>query len=225
MPVLREHFPKEVSDRIVDVLKLDVHANERMVLEATVAALRKKDEESDRERVEEMIGGYRANGLACVGREATRRALEMGQVDELVITAVPDTLASKKDKATTNGARRAQQRRKHRRRPDHPGAQHVGEDSLHRGPGAAGTGRRRRRVPQVQAMSKQNNVNPDYYKLAGRERPGKANPVKAKRAVDRSRGAGTLERTEENRGERSGGGSAGGRTAGGRTFRPPGRQT
>ena len=29
-------------------------------------------------------------------------------------------------------------------------------------------------------MSKQNNVNPDYYKVAGRERPGKANPVKAK---------------------------------------------
>jgi len=105
MPMLREHFPKEVSDRIVDVLKLDVHANERMVLEATVAALRKKDEESDRERVEEMIGGYRASGLACVGREATRRALEMGQVDELVITAVPDTLASKKDKATTNDSR------------------------------------------------------------------------------------------------------------------------
>ena len=29
-------------------------------------------------------------------------------------------------------------------------------------------------------MSKQNNVNPDYYKVAGRERPGKANSVEAK---------------------------------------------
>ena len=29
-------------------------------------------------------------------------------------------------------------------------------------------------------MSKQNNVNPDYYTLAGRERPGKANPVTAR---------------------------------------------
>ena len=28
-------------------------------------------------------------------------------------------------------------------------------------------------------MSKQNNVNPDYYKVAG-ERPGKANSVEAK---------------------------------------------
>jgi hypothetical protein len=29
-------------------------------------------------------------------------------------------------------------------------------------------------------MSKQNNVNPDYYKLAGRERPGKTGSVKAR---------------------------------------------
>ena len=96
MPLLREHFPKEVSDRIVDVLKLEVHASERTVLEATIEALRKKDEEGDRERVDELFGAYRANGLACVGREPTRRALEMGQVDELVIATVPDALATKK---------------------------------------------------------------------------------------------------------------------------------
>jgi len=29
-------------------------------------------------------------------------------------------------------------------------------------------------------MSKNNNVNPDYYKLAGRERPGKATAVRAR---------------------------------------------
>src|SRR6185295_9653079 len=92
MPLLREQFPKEVSDRIVDILKLDVHADERAVLEATIEALRRKDAETDRERVEELIGAYRANGLACTGREATRRALEMGQVDELLITATPDAL-------------------------------------------------------------------------------------------------------------------------------------
>jgi hypothetical protein len=27
-------------------------------------------------------------------------------------------------------------------------------------------------------MSKYNNVNPDHYKVAGRERPGKADPIK-----------------------------------------------
>ena len=89
-PLLREHFPKEVSDRIVDVLKLDVRATERDILETTIAALRKKDADTDRERVDELIGAYRANGLACVGREQTMDALERGQVDELVLTAVAD---------------------------------------------------------------------------------------------------------------------------------------
>jgi len=36
-----------------------------------------------------LIGAYRANGLAVVGIAATRKALEMGQVDELVIAAPP----------------------------------------------------------------------------------------------------------------------------------------
>lgn len=92
MPRLREQLPKDISERVVDVLKLDVKAPEREVLDTTVAALREKDADSDRERVEALLGAYRANGLASVGVEATRLALERGQVDELVITAVPDTI-------------------------------------------------------------------------------------------------------------------------------------
>jgi peptide subunit release factor 1 (eRF1) len=92
LPLLREHFPKEVQDRIVDVLQMDAKAPEREVLEATINALRAKDVEGDRERVEELVGAYRGNGLACVGVEATRKAFEMGQVDELLITAVPEAL-------------------------------------------------------------------------------------------------------------------------------------
>lgn len=99
MPMLREHLPKEVSDRIVDMLKMDVHAQEREVLESTVAALRQKDAETDRERVDELIGAYRANGLACVGVEPVRKAFEIGQVDELLITAIPKALKAKETNA------------------------------------------------------------------------------------------------------------------------------
>jgi peptide chain release factor subunit 1 len=99
MPLLREHLPKEVSDRIVDVLKMDVRAPEHEVLESTLAALRQKDAETDRERVDELIGAYRANGLACVGVDATRKAFELGQVDELLITAVPNALKAKETSA------------------------------------------------------------------------------------------------------------------------------
>jgi len=92
LPLLREQLPKDVTERIVDMVKMDVKAPEHDVLASTIAALRQKDAESDRERVDELIGAYRANGLACVGVEATIKALERGQVDELVITAKPDNL-------------------------------------------------------------------------------------------------------------------------------------
>jgi peptide subunit release factor 1 (eRF1) len=90
--LLKEHFSKDVSDRIVDVIKLDAHAPEREILDATVAAMRVKDAETDRERVEALLGAYRANGLGCVGVDETRLALERGQVDELVIATAPEVL-------------------------------------------------------------------------------------------------------------------------------------
>jgi peptide chain release factor subunit 1 len=92
VPLLREQMPKDVAERIVDVLNLDVKAPEHAVLEATASAMREQDERTDREQVEALLGAYRANGLAVVGSEDTARALEMGQVDELIITAAADTL-------------------------------------------------------------------------------------------------------------------------------------
>src|SRR5262249_47177656 len=75
----------ELSERIVDFVKLDVGAPEHEVLAATIATMREKDAETDRERVAALFGDYRASGLACIGLEPTRRALERGQVDELLI--------------------------------------------------------------------------------------------------------------------------------------------
>ena len=92
MPLLREQLPKDIAERIVDMVKIDTHAGQRHILEATIAALRQKDAETDRERVEALIGAYRANGLATVGVENTMKAFELGQVDELVIAAKPMNL-------------------------------------------------------------------------------------------------------------------------------------
>ena len=93
---LKEQLPKDVTERIVDVLRLNVHASERTIVEATLTALREQDAETDRERVEELLGEYRANGLACVGLEHTRKALDLGQVDELVIAAAPELIVKVK---------------------------------------------------------------------------------------------------------------------------------
>jgi peptide subunit release factor 1 (eRF1) len=90
LPLLREEMPKDIASKIVDALSLDIRTAQRAVLEATLASLRQKDAESDRERVEAMIDAYRAGGLACVGEAPTRRAFELGQVEELLITANAD---------------------------------------------------------------------------------------------------------------------------------------
>ena len=89
VPLLKDQLPKDLAARIVDVLKLDIRAPQREVLEATLDAMREKDAETDRERVDALLDAYRANGLAVVGVDETARALERGQVDELLLTAVP----------------------------------------------------------------------------------------------------------------------------------------
>jgi peptide subunit release factor 1 (eRF1) len=89
VPLLKEQLPKDVAERVIDVVKLDVRAPERDILEKTIGALREKDLETDRDKVEELLGAYRANGLGVVGVEDTRQALEIGEVDELIITASP----------------------------------------------------------------------------------------------------------------------------------------
>jgi peptide chain release factor subunit 1 len=91
-PMINEQLPKDLAERVVDVLTLDVRAPEREVLDTTIAALRAKDTSNDRDVVDALLGAYRANGLACLGVEDTMRAFEMGQVDELIITAAPETL-------------------------------------------------------------------------------------------------------------------------------------
>lgn len=92
VPLLREEFPKDVAERIVDVVKLDVRTPERQVLETTIAALREKDAESDRERVDELVNAYRGSGLGVAGLKRTQRAFELGQVEELLLPGTADQI-------------------------------------------------------------------------------------------------------------------------------------
>jgi peptide subunit release factor 1 (eRF1) len=92
VPLLREQLPKDIAERVVDVVKLDIRAPQREVLDTTLAALREKDAQTDSERVEALLDAYRAGGLACVGVGKVRKAFELGQVDELLIAATPDVI-------------------------------------------------------------------------------------------------------------------------------------
>jgi peptide subunit release factor 1 (eRF1) len=91
-PLLFQALPKHLAEKVVDVVKMDVHAPDHQVLKETLDALRGKDLETDAQRVESLIGAWRAGGLAVVGPEDTMNALVMGQVEELLITATPSTL-------------------------------------------------------------------------------------------------------------------------------------
>jgi peptide subunit release factor 1 (eRF1) len=90
MSLVNEQLSPDVAARIVDVTKLDQKASETEVLNATLDTLRERDAESDRERVERLLDAHRAGGLAVLGPEETRNALELGQVDELLISAALD---------------------------------------------------------------------------------------------------------------------------------------
>ena len=96
VPLVRDELPKDIASRVVDVIKLDGNAPERQIVEATIEVMRQKDADTDRERVDALLGAYRSGGLAAVGVEAALRAFELGQVDELLITASPDTIDSGK---------------------------------------------------------------------------------------------------------------------------------
>jgi peptide subunit release factor 1 (eRF1) len=96
VPMLREHLPKHLDEKVVDVLSLQRDAGEDEIVRATLDVLRQKDAETDAERVQELIGEWQGNGLGVVGPDSTLKALQMGQVDELLITGTPDALRATK---------------------------------------------------------------------------------------------------------------------------------
>jgi peptide chain release factor subunit 1 len=92
-PLLFDEMPQHLADKVVDTVRMDINAPEHEVLSETLDALRAKDAETDQEHVQQMLGAWRAGGLAVVGPEDTLTALQMGQVEELIIAARPTAVS------------------------------------------------------------------------------------------------------------------------------------
>jgi peptide chain release factor subunit 1 len=92
--LVRSEFPPHLLERVVDTVRLDIGAHEREVLTATLEALRRHDATTDARIVERLFEAVCASGLGVLGADDTLAALKLGQVDELVITAAPDTLTN-----------------------------------------------------------------------------------------------------------------------------------
>jgi peptide subunit release factor 1 (eRF1) len=87
---LQAEMPKHLTEKIVDVMKLDLKSSDQAVFEATLARMREEDSKTDAEKVERLLREFRGRGLACAGPQETLEALANGQVDELLISASLD---------------------------------------------------------------------------------------------------------------------------------------
>jgi peptide subunit release factor 1 (eRF1) len=93
LPKLKEQLPKHLAEMIVDNVTLQRYgAAGDAMLENTFDAIRAKDAETDVEKVQELMDEWQGSGLGVAGPEATLRAFELGQVEELIITGSVDTL-------------------------------------------------------------------------------------------------------------------------------------
>jgi peptide chain release factor subunit 1 len=90
--LLMEQMPQHLAQKVVDVVALDMKTPEHAVLRETLEALRESDADTDAAQVQRMLDAWHAHALAVAGPEDTLRALEMGQVEELLITAAPSRL-------------------------------------------------------------------------------------------------------------------------------------
>jgi hypothetical protein len=92
LALLRDNLPAHLAEKLEATTKLDLAASDTEVLRATLESFRERQAESDAETVADLVDAWRSGGLGVAGPEATLRALELGQVDELVITGSADAL-------------------------------------------------------------------------------------------------------------------------------------
>jgi peptide subunit release factor 1 (eRF1) len=91
VPELTEQLPKHLTEKMIDVMRLDTKAPEQEIFEATLEAIHEKDAATDEEQVKRLFDLYRAGGLAVAGVKETLKMLENGQVEELLIGASLET--------------------------------------------------------------------------------------------------------------------------------------
>lgn len=87
VPLLREQMPKHLAERIVDHIRVDKDGSLDDVVKTSLDAMQRVREQTERDKVEAAVGGYRAGALGVVGPEDTLDALIKGQVDELLLAA------------------------------------------------------------------------------------------------------------------------------------------
>jgi peptide chain release factor subunit 1 len=87
LPILREQLPQAMEEKLVDYLKLDIQTPETQVLDESLKAIRDWDQKNDREKIERLFDLSGSAQRAAIGVRAVLEALQLGQVEELFLTA------------------------------------------------------------------------------------------------------------------------------------------
>lgn len=87
MPLLRDELTKELEDKVVGTLRLNVNTPEHEIRDAADELIREHDAKKDKERIEYLFEHNYDGGAGVVGVQKTLEALLNGQVQELFIAA------------------------------------------------------------------------------------------------------------------------------------------
>ena len=86
IPMLQAEMPQNLKELVIEESNLPTGSNPKVVLEKMLEVLDRHNSRTDREKVDQLLNEYRAGALGVVGLEGVKLALEVGQVDELLIT-------------------------------------------------------------------------------------------------------------------------------------------
>ena len=93
IPLLREEMPKELGDKIIDSLPMNVGAPEHEIAQAAREAVAKHDAELDKQKIDYLFEVNYDDGVGITGVDKTLAALFNGQVQELYLSADPEKIA------------------------------------------------------------------------------------------------------------------------------------
>jgi peptide subunit release factor 1 (eRF1) len=102
LPLIRHELPKRLQEKVVDAVHYDDKKPVAEILAEARELLREHDTQTDAERVQRLLDVYLAGGLAVVGLEDVRLALEWGTADELLISATLDKEGPEKEQVAAD---------------------------------------------------------------------------------------------------------------------------
>ena len=87
IPLLKEELTKDLEEKMVSTLRMDIKTPEKEMLEAAEQAIKQHDTLKDKEKIDYLKEQDYDDGFGVTGVAKTLRALENGQVQELYISA------------------------------------------------------------------------------------------------------------------------------------------